>query len=83
MTNQLPRGGHAPGYLREEFLETLSEVYDRLWKEIWENPQVRPLVGRLWNCTDIVPGEMCELLEIQRGSTYSQASRAIRRNARV
>ena len=36
------------------------------------------IAGKLWHCTDIMPGETCELLDMQPGSTYAQACRRIR-----
>ena len=36
------------------------------------------IAGKLWHCTDIMPGETCDLLEMQPGSTYAQACRRIR-----
>jgi hypothetical protein len=45
--------GHAPGHIRNEF-ETLAE--DR---SAWPSPEMRRLIGRLWNCTDIMPSMLC------------------------
>lgn len=61
---------HMPGHLREQFIETI-EV---------KGPSgvSRRLIGRLWNCTDIVPGQVCDDLGIKCGSTYAQAVRSIR-----
>ncbi len=62
------RGGHAPGNLREPLLDYLLDGEG-------EPNQVRWLIGQLWNCTDIVPGDCCTELDIGQGSTYAQAVR--------
>jgi hypothetical protein len=60
---QPARGGHAPGHLREAFLEWL-EAYLVLPREATMLPTVeiddepRPiswLLGQLWNCSDVLP----------------------------
>ncbi|WP_342150415.1 hypothetical protein [Methylorubrum sp. SB2] len=57
------RGGHAPGDLRNAFLEAI-EAYEA-WEEGTDEPTVdvrdRPvtlsrLCGLLWNCSDTMPG---------------------------
>jgi hypothetical protein len=40
-----------------------------------------PMIGDLWNCTDTLPGDACEALDIQHGSTYAQAVRSLRAEA--
>lgn len=72
-------GGHAPGHLRDAFLECLEN-----WAEGQKMPErerltFRELTGKLWNCTDIMPGSECDLLDIPTGSTFAQAAREIRR----
>jgi hypothetical protein len=80
--HNLPRGGHAPGYLRQAFLDwvefgcVLEELVavgdDEVPRDIhW-------LVGRLWNCVDTLPGWACSDLDIPRGSSYAQAVRLLR-----
>lgn len=63
------RGGHAPGIYREAFLDKV-EAYRRPSDIV---------IGMLWNCTDILPGDCCDILEIPAGSTYAQAVRLIKR----
>lgn len=68
------RGGHAPGHLREAFGEWLEG--DR---EI--DTDARRLIGQLWNCTDIMPRAMREIVDEGYGIeawTYAQAVRAVR-----
>ena len=84
------RGGHAPGHLREAFLELTD--WRNPWKkiaEIWkedgsvafdfeESPiPIRRVLTRLWNCTDTIPWLACADLEIPLGSSYAQAVRKI------
>ena len=85
------RGGHAPGHLRDAFLE---------WTERYiggENPPTvqvgddetpRPigwLLGQLWNCTDVMPGtdwhELADCLKIEEpygGASYARAVRLLK-----
>lgn len=71
-------GGHAPGHLRNAFLECLEN-----WAKGQKTPErerltFRELTGKLWNCTDIMPGSECDLLDIPTGSTFAQAARNVR-----
>lgn len=34
------------------------------------NPR-RWVLGRLWHCTDIMPGDLCDDLDLPRGSSYA------------
>jgi len=81
------RGGHAPGLLREAFTDWI----DQRWRDESATPEEmhtvtiddeeRPiewLIGRLWNCTDILPGTDCDDLDIPPGSTYAVAVRKVR-----
>jgi hypothetical protein len=33
------------------------------------------VVGRLWNCTDVMPSKVCGLLDLPPGSTYASGAR--------
>jgi len=37
--------------------------------------ELRKTLGRLWNCTDILPATYCLQLDIPRGSSYAKAVR--------
>ena len=85
------RGGHAPGDIRDAFLEAI-EAY-----EAWEDGDPEPCVevrgrpmrlsevcGLLWNCSDTMPGidarhleGMLRDLEASCGS-YARAARALK-----
>lgn len=74
------RGGHAPGHLRDAFLEYLdvdSESFTVIVGEEERVMSLKWLTGQLWNCTDILPHEYCTVLELRQGSTYAQAVRKI------
>jgi len=60
---QSARGGHAPGHLRDAFLEWLEESIELpaeapLPSTVEISGQPKPitwLLGQLWNCSDILP----------------------------
>ena len=31
----------------------------------------RWLMGKLWNCCDVIPESLCDELDLRRGSTYA------------
>ena len=64
--------GHAPGHLREAFCEMIET------QASWSSPEFQRLAGRLWNCTDILPGWHCHEIDMPDGSTYAQAARHLR-----
>lgn len=71
MPYRADRGGHAPSSLRDAFCEWVTSES--------VNPRsLRRLTGQLWNCTDCLPGHLCDHLEIPRGSTYAVAARTLR-----
>lgn len=81
------RGGHAPGHLREGFLDYLDKLDegsppDRLTIGYEERSvSLMWLSGQLWNCTDTLPWEYCKILDMDPGSTYAQAVRKVRAEA--
>lgn len=83
MAYKANRGGHAPGHLREAFLDWLEEHWqDERWLQgdtVEVSEKVRPirwLIGQLWNCTDALPGDECELLGLDY-ATYAVAVRKV------
>ena len=85
------RGGHAPGDVRDAFLEAIEAF------ENWEDGDDEPTVevrgsdlpisqacGLLWNCTDILPGGAVTSLRDLDGddafkrSTYAGGARFLR-----
>ena len=35
------------------------------------------LLGRMSHCTDIMPGSLCDELDLERGSTYARAAQRL------
>jgi hypothetical protein len=48
------------------------------WAAMDTDERLMWVSGKLWHCTDIMPGELCEVLDMEAGSTYAQACRRIR-----
>lgn len=71
--------GHAPGHLRDRF-EELIEANEHVEADEF-TAEFSSLAGRLWNCTDTVPGSLCDMLDEPRGSSYGQLARRIRSGA--
>lgn len=79
---------HKPGHIRDMFYdimlcgETGQMFFDDTRQARFASMDVedkkRWLAGQVWHCTDIMPSELCEELDIQQGSTYAQGARQIR-----
>lgn len=80
------RGGHAPSHLRGAFGEWIDQdgllVYqtnsDGQPYYVGEEGDVlllHEVIGKLWNCTDILASAGCVALEIPLGSTYARGVR--------
>jgi len=82
MTKRLPRGGHFPGHIRDEFLEAIEGYYRKGDAESVK--RLYELSGKLWNCSDILPGGERDMVVSfghpgdYRAETYAQASRSLR-----
>ncbi len=78
--NNAKRSGHMPSYLRDAFITWLEAGAQTEHIEIdGETRPVRWLIGRLWNCTDTLPGwvvQECDALDLGTG-TYASAARKI------
>ena len=59
--------GHAPAELRDTFNASVED-----------GKPDRALASRLWSCTDIMPSEICDLLDLPAGSTYAEAAKSTR-----
>ena len=68
------RGGHAPDTLRVEFEELVCDASDVAAQE----ERLERLCGLLWNCTDIMPSDLCQELDLPQGSTYAQGARHLK-----
>jgi hypothetical protein len=79
--HNFPRGGHAPGYLRQAFLDWMS--FGCVLEELVavgddDTPRdISWLIGQLWNCADALPGWACRELDLPAGSSYAQAVRLL------
>lgn len=62
---------HLPGPPRDEFLHLLDG-------NPVDSPTARVIVGRLWTCTDVLPRDYCDTLDLPQGSTYAAAAHALR-----
>ena len=38
----------------------------------------RAASGKVWNCTDIMPRDLCNSLDVPQGSTYAKGARIVR-----
>jgi excisionase family DNA binding protein len=75
------KGGHAPGPLRDAFTEwvELYEQADEIPLTVQYEDDEKPLkwlLGQLWNCTDVLPGVCCDILEMPHAS-YATAVRKV------
>lgn len=78
------RFGHASGDLREPVLEAIEEWDIRLikhWSDFFESKKsARKCVGKLWHCTDILPGIMRRIVSEafdRPVGTYGQLARLL------
>ncbi len=62
--------------------EGLVVFYDPRMQARWDRwdarERARWLLGQLWNCTDIMPSDLCQSLDLPPGSTYAQAVRRLK-----
>jgi hypothetical protein len=83
------RGGHAPGDLRDAFCEAV-DAFDQ-WKAGAPEPTVElreqqlpisAVFGLLWNCSDIMPGDLFDQIDDHSGAlkrrTYSAGARFLK-----
>lgn len=74
------RGGHAPGHYRDAFWDWVDAGMPSTLRFGWDNEEKSAtwLIGQLWNCSDIMPCNGCEELELPLGSTYARAVRLMK-----
>jgi len=68
---------HATNDLRGTF-ERAVELYPRALSRGTVD-ELAIVLGKLWNCTDIMPAALCGDLELPAGSTFAQGARVIKR----
>ena len=71
---------HAPGHLRQAFADWVHAGMDHtvIPADFFLDGEDRPipwLFGKLWDCTDVMPPELCSDLHMPAGSTYAHAAR--------
>jgi hypothetical protein len=71
INSTLPLAGHLPGHLRDRFAEAIEDRDD---------DEVQRAAGVVWSCTDVLPGDLCSMLDLPPGSSYAQAARVVRRD---
>ena len=76
---------HYPGHLREAFtlwvedgMPETATVEVKYEEEQWSAER---LLGKFWHCSDTMPGPLCQLLDLEQGSSYAQAAQGLRRGA--
>jgi hypothetical protein len=78
------RGGNAPDHLRDALIDAVEASFvhwNRFpWWEIVSGGEVRAqwLLGQFWNCRDIVPGTLCDSLDLPIGRTFAQLVRRLK-----
>ncbi len=77
------RGGHAPGDLRDAFVESLDSVEhwrsgmpDLVVEFRGQHVLLWDICGLLWNCTDVLPGWVYRYLEEVCGAPCRRTSYA-------
>ena len=71
---------HSPGHLRDAFAEwartPAASLDDVVGEDMFYGGEPQPIrwvMDQLWDCNDIMPGDLCSWLFLPRGSTYAQA----------
>ena len=78
------KSGHIQSHLREAFQEWLDQFgsdfpvsLDAVTSQDGEPMTGRWLIGQLWNCTDTLPNNYCDQLNVAKGSSYASAVRSL------
>ena len=78
---------HDSSFHREQFQAMIESVFcatgspAKHWKSYRNEDGLSAdqLCGQVWQCTDILPRDFCEVIDIPSGSTYAQAARSLRK----
>ena len=68
---------HGPERTREQFQDVIVDLYV---DQVCPSDSHIRIAGRLWRCTDILPGCDCDTIDIPKGSTYAQAARQVKQD---
>lgn len=63
-----------------EMKERFFYPYNEIVMDVGDPPVEWPLtqlLGKLWRCTEPMPDDTCDRLDLQRGSTYAKAAQGI------
>ena len=71
---------HCPERTREQFQDLIVNLYV---DHVCPTDTHLTIAGRLWRCTDILPGGDCETMDMPKGSTYAQAARQVKKDIPV
>lgn len=63
--------------LTDDFLEE-NDVWNKEVLAMSPAERGRWLTGKLWHCTSIMPGSVCNVLDMRSGSTYAMGARKLR-----
>jgi hypothetical protein len=71
-------GGWWQGYGEPSWLEIFDsgQLLERLTR-MPAAERAKWITGQLWNCSDVMPGLLCDDLELVRGSTYGRAAQLL------
>ncbi len=79
---------HMKGHIRDLFLDTVerNDVRDMFLDDVVAVEEGHTgvvltwggLLGKLWTCTDCVPGDVCEELGFERGSSYASIAQRLK-----
>ena len=78
------RCGHAPGHIRDALIDALELSFAPWNRSPWwkflpgGKAQKRWLMHRLGNCRDVVPGFICDALDLPIGRTFRQLVRHLK-----
>lgn len=68
---------HVGGHLRTAFEEWVIDGMEGKPEIDEETVDVKGLLRQLRDCSDIMPGTLCDELEMRQGSTYSTAAQRL------
>jgi hypothetical protein len=71
---------HCSTNVREQFQDLIVDLYV---DHVFPTDAHLTIAGRLWRCTDILPGGDCETMDMPTGSTYAQAALQVKRDIPV
>jgi hypothetical protein len=78
---------HFPSHLREAFCEWADGgCQPDAWVEVHYERELWPserLLGRMVHCSDVLPGCVCDVLDVPQGTSYAAAAQRLLRERRA